>query len=216
MSEGMLPLDQLRCAEAADEIWVPTQWHRDLFEAQGLPPARLSVVPEFVDTQLFRPRAAAAARRRGRRGGATFLSVFKWERRKGWGCSRRTARRGRVQDTSGTRPQVGRATRGVLARVPPLRGDATAAAHVRAREEGPGLLWFSHHMVRDGGRYKPAWEPGPEDIVEWLRSFARQRLGSSPGALARVEVVEELSREGLAEEYRGADAFVLASRGGRR
>ena len=95
MSEGMLPLDQLRCAEAADEIWVPTQWHRDLFEAQGLPPARLSVVPEFVDTQLFRPRAAAAARRRGRRGGATFLSVFKWERRKGWGCSRRTARRGR-------------------------------------------------------------------------------------------------------------------------
>jgi len=68
-------------------------------------------------------------------------------------------------------------------------------------------------MARDGGRYKPAWEPGPEDIVEWLRSFARQRLGSSPGALARVEVVEELSREGLAEEYRGADAFVLASRG---
>mmetsp|Transcript_9859 Transcript_9859/g.32744 ORF Transcript_9859/g.32744 Transcript_9859/m.32744 type:complete len:399 (+) Transcript_9859:108-1304(+) len=168
MSEGMLPLDQLRCAEAADEIWVPTQWHRDLFEAQGLPPARLSVVPEFVDTQLFRPRAAAAARRRGRRGGATFLSVFKWERRKGW--------------------------------------DVLLEAYWREFRRSEGTLL----RLRT---YKPAWEPGPEDIVEWLRSFARQRLGSSPGALARVEVVEELSREGLAEEYRGADAFVLASRG---
>mmetsp|Transcript_9161 Transcript_9161/g.29060 ORF Transcript_9161/g.29060 Transcript_9161/m.29060 type:complete len:285 (+) Transcript_9161:67-921(+) len=168
MSEGMLPLDQLRCAEAADEIWVPTQWHRDLFEAQGLPSARLSVVPEFVDTQLFRPRAAAAARRRGRRGGATFLSVFKWERRKGW--------------------------------------DVLLEAYWREFRRSEGTLL----RLRT---YKPAWEPGPEDIVEWLRSFARQRLGSSPGALARVEVVEELSREGLAEEYRGADAFVLASRG---
>ena len=94
MSEGYLPPDQLHCARQADSLWVPTAWHASLLERQGLPRNRLHVVPEVVDTQLFRPAAqacdaAAAAKADATAAGAaassttttgcdgfSFLSVF--------------------------------------------------------------------------------------------------------------------------------------------
>jgi glycosyltransferase involved in cell wall biosynthesis len=37
------------------EVWVPTDFHRDVFAASGVDPAKLVVVPEPVDTDLFDP-----------------------------------------------------------------------------------------------------------------------------------------------------------------
>ena len=52
-------------AEAgADELWVPTRWHAGIYReaAAGLlPPERIIVMPEIVDTDFFSRAAAAAA-----------------------------------------------------------------------------------------------------------------------------------------------------------
>lgn len=59
---------------------VPTKFHYgailrdDLIDA-----AKVKVVPQAVDTDLFRPMKVS---RKGKT--FRFLSVFKWERRKGW------------------------------------------------------------------------------------------------------------------------------------
>ena len=162
MSEGALPPDQLKCALTADELWVPTSWHVDVFRRQGVPDAMLAVIPEHVDADLFRPRARSEAH-----SGVRFLSVFKWEHRKGW--------------------------------------DVLLSAYWSefSRHEGSVLRLRS---------YVPSWEPGPRTVDEWLRRVARS-MGASLDALPRVEVVSELSREALAEEYAHSDAFVLPSRG---
>lgn len=197
MSEGLLPQDQLRCAAAADELWVPTSWHARVFESQGLPPLRMKVLPEFVDTGLFRPAdndaGAGAACELGEperhdgagngartsthvsvghsagvhldraRGGFTFVSVFKWEHRKGW--------------------------------------DVLLGAYWSAfrRQDGTTLRLRT---------YKPSWEPGPERIEDWLTGFAAKRFGKTLRRLPRVEVLPELSRA----EVRLVDALAVRRR----
>ena len=99
---------------AMDEVWVPTDFHRDVFARGGVVPEKLVVVPEPVDVDFFDPakvgtlmfprsEGAGAAleetelegaaleetelsgRREGqRRRQFRLLSVFKWEDRKGW------------------------------------------------------------------------------------------------------------------------------------
>ena len=70
------------------EVWVPTAFHRSIFLRDSkLPPSRVRVVPEAVDTRVFAPRAGddlgeqpwIPAPHHTR-----FISVFKWEHRKGW------------------------------------------------------------------------------------------------------------------------------------
>jgi len=98
-----------------DYVWVPTQFHVDIFSAGGVDPDKLVVMPESVDTEFFSPEHAAtlppfrfpgedddtsrtlntsAAANDGSIDPASrsilphrpfrFLSIFKWEERKGW------------------------------------------------------------------------------------------------------------------------------------
>ena len=110
MSEGSLGPAQAQCVRAAaDEVWVPTEWHRRAFAAAGVAPVMIHVVPEPVDTVFFAPRAEGEGAGSDRGGGGsgdggggggelagrrpfTFLSVFKWEARKG--CAKRHVNRG--------------------------------------------------------------------------------------------------------------------------
>jgi glycosyltransferase involved in cell wall biosynthesis len=62
----------------ADAVWVPTEWGRHVFVGAGLRDERVRVVPEGVDSELFRPSDSAETRERFR-----FLCVGKWEVRKG-------------------------------------------------------------------------------------------------------------------------------------
>ena len=94
------------------QIWVPSQFHVETFSRSGVARNKLVVVPEPVDVDTFHPANArplalppapaagvadepttygeggdaAAPRRvgRGEDGLFRFLSVFKWEERKGW------------------------------------------------------------------------------------------------------------------------------------
>jgi len=64
---------------AVDEVWVPTEFHRAIFEEGGA--RRVAVVGEPVDVDAFRPEGPVLDELR-----AAFVavSVFKWEKRKGW------------------------------------------------------------------------------------------------------------------------------------
>ena len=93
--------EHARRCNLMSEIWVPTAFHVGTFSASGVDPKKLVVMPEPVDTTFFDPAApglAPAALPAGKqvfgpplkRGGDArgevvwFLSIFKWEARKGW------------------------------------------------------------------------------------------------------------------------------------
>ena len=81
-----------------DEVWVPSRFNLETFAAGGVDRRRLVVVPEPVDTAFFDPDRAGVADDATRRaldayapelqragaGTFKFLSIFKWEERKGW------------------------------------------------------------------------------------------------------------------------------------
>jgi glycosyltransferase involved in cell wall biosynthesis len=70
-----------RCAEF-DEIWVPSEFNRGTFARGGVDERKLRVMPEGIDTELFRPGLAPLEIPERR--GFTFLSVFDWQQRKGY------------------------------------------------------------------------------------------------------------------------------------
>jgi glycosyltransferase involved in cell wall biosynthesis len=69
-------------------VWVPTQFHATVFAAGGVEKSKLVVVPEAVDTRFFTPDAEPLSYPvvTGFEGEQlyVFLSIFKWEERKGW------------------------------------------------------------------------------------------------------------------------------------
>ena len=98
-----IPADWVARCNGLDEVWVPTSFHVDTFAAAGVLRSKLAVLGEPVDTEQFDPAkhtpmplpslhpAVAAAAEAGTTDAPSssdapfrFLSVFKWEERKGW------------------------------------------------------------------------------------------------------------------------------------
>jgi glycosyltransferase involved in cell wall biosynthesis len=73
------------CSGIVEEIWVPTEWHKSIFifalKRFGIPHKSIVVIPEAVDTDLFDPSLSPP---RDNNPIFNFLSIFKWEYRKGW------------------------------------------------------------------------------------------------------------------------------------
>lgn len=78
-----VPVDKLRCLDNADEIWIPSRWGKKILIENGVGKDRISVVPGGVDPDLFKPSRRPRARATDRP--YKFLSVAKWEERKGLG-----------------------------------------------------------------------------------------------------------------------------------
>lgn len=90
------------CAARAEEVWVPTEWHKDAFanilRSYGFPSPSIAVVPEAVDTDLFDPSLYPMRKNKSlddimsceasdyalSDSRFNFISIFKWEYRKGW------------------------------------------------------------------------------------------------------------------------------------
>ncbi|CAJ1423176.1 unnamed protein product [Effrenium voratum] len=66
-----------------DQVWVPSHFGLEQFVASGVPREKIRVVPEAVDTALFDPSKHSPLQLGGE-SSYRFLSVFKWEKRKGW------------------------------------------------------------------------------------------------------------------------------------
>lgn len=78
-----LPKDWVETLDRyTDRIWTATAWGKRIFAANGLDPARIDVVPGGVDPDLFHPGLAPTGAV-PRDGAYTFLSVGRWEKRKG-------------------------------------------------------------------------------------------------------------------------------------
>jgi glycosyltransferase involved in cell wall biosynthesis len=71
-----------------DEIWVPSKFHLNTFTRDGPLQTKLSVLGEPVDTVFFNPTTAGTnfnfPDKNHNEKKTKFLSVFKWEKRKGW------------------------------------------------------------------------------------------------------------------------------------
>ena len=52
-----LPLQWIEPCRAMDEVWVPSEFHRQSFADGGIPAKNLRVMPSGVDTKLFCPSA---------------------------------------------------------------------------------------------------------------------------------------------------------------
>lgn len=65
-----------------DRIWTATPWGKRVFAANGLDPERIDVVPLGIDPALFHPDLPSTPAI-PRDGSYTFLSVGRWEKRKG-------------------------------------------------------------------------------------------------------------------------------------
>ena len=88
------------CASIVDEIWVPSAWHVDIFKevllSFGTYNPTIFVIPEAVDTTLFDPNlynsnsssssssTCVTEDNNENSDKFKFLSIFKWEYRKGW------------------------------------------------------------------------------------------------------------------------------------
>jgi len=91
MTETQLLSDkETGCLQRADpdELWVPTEWHKSVIvEAGAIAPEKVFVVPEIVDSTFFHPPAPLAQSHDALQfppAPFVFISVFKWEWRKGW------------------------------------------------------------------------------------------------------------------------------------
>lgn len=77
---SVLSRTELQQSKVMDEIWVPTPFHVKVFAAHGVPAEKLHVVPEAVDVQFY---SALPRPQRGTARVFRFLSIFKYEQRKG-------------------------------------------------------------------------------------------------------------------------------------
>jgi glycosyltransferase involved in cell wall biosynthesis len=106
VGRSMTEVDRISAAWVAacklvDELWVPSQHSRQVFAAGGVPLAKLHVIGEAVDTRILAPAIHARIMEHSatysspasfpwsalapcREDDFVFLSVFKWEWRKGW------------------------------------------------------------------------------------------------------------------------------------
>lgn len=73
------------CNKKVDEVWVPTDFHRQVFSSSGVNPTKLVTIHLSLDTTLYDPEHTTPfALDQKHRSAFKFLSVFKWESRKGW------------------------------------------------------------------------------------------------------------------------------------
>lgn len=206
------PETMIGCMSEADAVWVPTAWHVATMGAHarraGVAPAKLTAVGEAVDGTLF-SRAASAlgtttSRPRPSNHTFTFLSIFKWERRKGWdvllrafwsafppasGCSH-------DQEQEQARPRL--VVRSWKPHWEP--GPSDVAEHVRA---------LAARVSASAGH--GSGELAPVEVVSGgVGAAAPAAAVAGAGGALRVGA---LSRPALRDLLLSADAFVLPTRG---
>ena len=80
----VLSLVEAKEAMRVDEVWVPTEFHRKVFLNAGVASQRVYVVPEPVDVDFYHPTMETETETETDSKQTKFVSVFKWEERKGW------------------------------------------------------------------------------------------------------------------------------------
>ena len=290
-----VPADWVARCEQMDEVWVPTEFHRETFAAAGVPMHKLVVVGEPVDTAFFDPAAhapltmpaggdgpwalehvggdpivydvqegllaasvsaaGAVSEAGGAAGGAAgsragsgagggaggaggggrpfrFLSVFKWEQRKGWDvllsafllefeaeaaeeeAAEEAARGAAVElaaegmEGGAQRPRVE-----LLLKTRPFHSDGNFGELVRSEQLAAHTAHAAHAPAHLHSRIPMHASAHVCTSLHMSAGFAAER-GLPTAALRRVRILdEELALRALPRLYAAADAFVLPSRG---
>ncbi len=79
-----IPNDWLPHVGGFDEVWVFSQQSKTAFRKGGVPPEKLRVVPQYVDTSRFSSKGKKYPLPDALKDRFVFLSIFDWQRRKGW------------------------------------------------------------------------------------------------------------------------------------
>lgn len=74
------PEDFFERLKSFDQVWVPTEWQRQCTIEQGIPAEKVKVVPEGVDTKMYKPINRVVSRPIDRP--FRFLLVGRWDYRK--------------------------------------------------------------------------------------------------------------------------------------
>jgi len=83
IESSVLPKEWLENFARVDEVWVPSRFLLDVFSLAGIERGRLYHIPESVDVHFYSPEGLIPLPL-PRNCSFNFLSVFKWEERKGW------------------------------------------------------------------------------------------------------------------------------------
>ena len=78
-----LPPQWLERMDALTDVWVPSHFNRDTFIRAGMDPSRVFVVPDTLDFTKFNPDNVKPYPLHHKKA-FSFLSMFDWNRRKGW------------------------------------------------------------------------------------------------------------------------------------
>jgi len=78
----VLPPNWVDKANSLDQIWVPSQFNIETFTKAGVVPTRLRILPQTVDVKRWTPEGVQYVH--GDPNLFTFLSIFRWQQRKGW------------------------------------------------------------------------------------------------------------------------------------
>lgn len=77
-----IPEEWVKRCNLMDEVWVPTEFHRKVFEGSGVEKEKIVIIPEAVDTDFFSPTNAKEIPFLSNIKAFKFLAVAKWEERK--------------------------------------------------------------------------------------------------------------------------------------
>jgi glycosyltransferase involved in cell wall biosynthesis/Flp pilus assembly protein TadD len=78
-----LPREAVRICNQMDELWLPSRFTAEVFEASGVDPGKLVVIPGSVDPQCFAPELAPPWPL-PRPSACNFLARLDWSTRTGW------------------------------------------------------------------------------------------------------------------------------------
>lgn len=200
----------MSCAMLVNEVWTPTEWNKKIIEnlmrAYGNPNPQVYVVPEAVDTSLFDPSRVSAlnpfrshAPSNGKPKPFQFLSIFKWEHRKGWDVLLDAYWKSFSKDDNVVlrlKTFVPRFGQNIPAQnITGLIEDYAQTKLGKTLDELPAIEWFSK--------------------VEALTSVKSEGLISPKSAeyAGEKSVDESMTRSEMRELLAAADAFVLPTRG---
>lgn len=191
----------VRRCNMMDEVWVPTAFHKGVFQRSGVAANKLTVIPEPVDTAFFDPAGAEALQlpqgqsvfgrsvdKQEAKMYYNFVSVFKWEERKAWKLLLEAYLREFSQ--------------------PPQRPYHSGKFEGFRPDRRPVALYILTQPFHSG-----------RDFQSKIHRWAEEHLGDlgTPARRTALPVVyvttSHLSDKELRGFYRSADAFVLPSRG---
>lgn len=222
-----------------DEVWVPTEWMRQVFVDGGVDGGRVRVVGEPVDTAFFSPQAttlAAASKYVKLRLGCAeddigrlafcpfrFLSVGKWERRKNFETLLRAYLTAFAHGGDGGETHVelyiltsayhsGRDFEAAVQRI--VAGElscaVTAQQEEEARRAASGSVPPGTWRVDAGG---DGGEDTAVDAVPPQRPVQPCLNTSNLQQLPRVRLLTDIPQADLPSLYAAMDAFVSPTRG---